>query len=105
MGWVIEYGGTGLASLTVPERSVIANMGAETGVTTSIFPSDEVTRRFFKAQQREEQWMELKPDPGAAYDRMIDIDLSAIEPNVALPHSPDNVKRSGRCSRSRSTRC
>jgi len=93
VGWVIEYGGSGLASLEVPERSIIANMGAETGVTTSIFPSDEVTRRFFKAQQREDQWLELKPDPGAAYDRIIDIDLSAIEPNVALPHSPENVKK------------
>jgi len=93
VGWVIEYGGSGLASLEVPERSSIANMGAETGVTTSIFPSDEVTRRFFKAQQREDQWLELKPDPGAAYDRIIDIDLSAIEPNVALPHSPDKVKK------------
>lgn len=93
VGWVIEYGGSGLASLEVPERSIIANMGAETGVTTSIFPSDEVTRRFFKAQQREDQWLELKPDPGAAYDRIIDIDLSAIEPNVALPHSPEKVKK------------
>ena len=93
VGWAVEYGGSGLASLTVPERSVIANMGAETGVTTSIFPSDDATRRFFKAQQREDQWLELKPDPGAAYDRIIDIDLSAIEPNVALPHSPDKVKK------------
>ncbi len=93
VGWVIEYGGSGLVSLEVPERSIIANMGAETGVTTSIFPSDEVTRRFFKAQQREDQWQELKPDPGATYDRIMDIDLSAIEPNVALPHSPDKVKK------------
>jgi len=93
VGWAIEYGGSGLASLTVPERSVIANMGAEAGVTTSIFPSDEMTQRFFRAQHREKQWIELKPDPGATYDRTIDIDLSAIEPNVALPHSPDNVKR------------
>jgi aconitate hydratase len=93
VGWAIEYGGTGLASLTVPERSVLANMGAEMGVTTSIFPSDEVTRRFLKAQHREDQWVELKPDPGAAYDRVLDIDLSAIEPNVALPHSPDNVRK------------
>jgi len=93
VGWVIEYGGSGLAYLEVPERSIIANMGAETGVTTSIFPSDEVTRRFFKAQQREDQWLELKPDPGATYDRILDIDLSAIEPNVALPHSPEKVKK------------
>ena len=93
VGWAIEYGGSGLASLMVPERSVLANMGAEMGVTTSIFPSDEVTRRFLKAQQREDQWLELKPDPGASYDRTIDIDLAAIEPNVALPHSPDKVKR------------
>jgi aconitate hydratase len=93
VGWAVEYGGSGLAFLTVPERSVIANMGAEAGVTTSIFPSDEVTRRFFKAQNREKQWVELKPDSGAIYDRTIDIDLAAIEPNVALPHSPDNVKK------------
>jgi aconitate hydratase len=93
VGWAIEYGGSGLESLTVPERSVIANMGAEMGVTTSIFPSDEMTRRFLKAQQREDQWLEFKPDPGAAYDRILDIDLSAIEPNVALPHSPDKVKK------------
>ncbi len=93
VGWAIEYGGTGLQYLTVPERGTIANMGAEAGVTTSLFPSDEVTRQYFKAQHREDQWSELKPDAGAHYDKTIDIDLSAIEPNVALPHSPDNVKK------------
>ena len=66
-------------------------MGAELGITTSLFPSDEVTRRFFAAQGREAHWRELLPDPDAAYDEVIDIDLDAIEPNVALPHSPDNV--------------
>ncbi len=91
--WAIEYGGPGLADLTIPERSTIANMGAEAGVTTSIFPSDQVTRNFFKAQRRESQWLELQPDPDATYDRVIEIDLATIEPNVALPHSPDNVKK------------
>jgi aconitate hydratase len=93
VGTVIEYGGPGIARLTVPERATITNMGAEFGVTTSIFPSDEVTREFFRAQAREQAWMELKPDPDAHYDRVIDLDLSSIEPNVALPHSPDNVKK------------
>jgi aconitate hydratase len=93
VGLVLEYGGPGVDTLTVPERATIANMGAELGVTTSVFPSDAVTRAFFKAQGREGDWAELQPDPGAAYDRTIDLDLDAIEPNVALPHSPDNVKR------------
>ena len=93
VGTVIEYGGPGVARLTVPERATITNMGAEFGVTTSIFPSDEVTREFFRAQGREADWMELKPDPDAHYDRVIDLDLGSIEPNVALPHSPDNVKK------------
>jgi len=92
VGWAIEYGGDGLSSLTVPERSTIANMGAEAGVTTSIFPSDDIVKRFLKAQDREEQWLELLPDADATYDRVIDINLSALEPSVALPHSPDNVK-------------
>ncbi|MBU2699637.1 aconitate hydratase [Sporomusaceae bacterium BoRhaA] len=91
VGTVLEYGGDGIAHLTVPERSTIANMGAETGVTTSIFPSDEMTRKFFIAQDREEQWQELLPDADAKYDEVIEIDLAAIEPNVALPHSPDKV--------------
>ncbi len=92
VGWAIEYGGTGLPYLTVPERLSIANMGAEAGVTTSIFPSDDVVRQFLKAQEREDQWVELKPDADAPYDRVININLSALEPAVAFPHSPDNVK-------------
>ncbi len=88
---VLEYGGEGLVNLTVPERATIANMGAETGVTTSIFPSDEMTRKFFTAQGREDQWQELLPDVDAEYDEIIEINLAAIEPNVALPHSPDKV--------------
>lgn len=91
VGTVLEYGGEGIASLTVPERSTIANMGAETGVTTSIFPSDEMTRTFFIAQGREDQWQEFLPDADAKYDEIIEIDLSTIEPNVAIPHSPDKV--------------
>lgn len=92
VGTVIEYAGAGLAYLTVPERATITNMGAELGVTTSLFPSDEMTRQFFKAQGREEDWLELKPDVDAEYDRAIDLDLALIEPNIACPHSPDNVK-------------
>lgn len=91
VGTVLEYGGDGIANLTVPQRSTIANMGAETGVTTSIFPSDEITRKFFIAQGREEQWLELLPEVDAKYDEVIEIDLSTLEPNVALPHSPDKV--------------
>jgi aconitate hydratase len=91
VGKVVEYSGDGIRTLTVPERSTITNMGAELGITTSVFPSDEVTRQFFTAQGREAQWRELLPDPDAAYDEVIDIDLNLIEPNVALPHSPDNV--------------
>lgn len=92
VGCVIEYGGSGLASLTVPERATITNMGTETGVTTSVFPSDRMTRKFFAAQQREDEWSELTADEDAVYERVIDINLGEIEPNVALPHSPDNVK-------------
>lgn len=93
VGSVIEYGGPGILDLTVPERATITNMGAELGVTTSLFPSDDVTRDFFSAQSRSGQWIELIPDSDAAYDQVIDIDLGNIEPNVALPHSPDNVKK------------
>jgi aconitate hydratase len=93
VGTVIEYGGSGIRHLSVPERATITNMGAELGVTTSIFPSDEVTREFFRAQGREEHWMELQPDHDARYDRTFDLELDGIEPNVALPHSPDNVKK------------
>ncbi len=88
---VLEYSGVGLKTLSVPERATITNMGAETGVTTSIFPSDEVTRRFLKAQARENDWQELKADDNAKYSQVIKIDLAQIVPMVALPHSPGNV--------------
>jgi aconitate hydratase len=91
VGWMFEYGGPGVATLTVPERATITNMGAEMGVTTSVFPSDAETRRFLAAQGREEQWAELLPDPDAAYDKVIEVDLSNIEPLTAAPHSPGNV--------------
>ena len=92
VGKIVEYGGEGVKSLTVPERATITNMGAELGATTSIFPSDEITKSFLKAQGREEDWCELKPDDDAVYDEVIDIDLSTLEPMAACPHSPDNVK-------------
>jgi aconitate hydratase len=92
VGTAIEYAGPGVATLSVPERATITNMGAELGVTTSIFPSDDVTRIFFRAQAREDDWAPLAPDADASYDRTIDIDLGAIAPMVACPHSPDNVK-------------
>ena len=91
VGKVMEYAGEGVKTLTVPERATIANMGAELGATTSIFPSDEITREFFKAQGREDEWVELSADSDAEYDEEIVIDLSQIEPLVAKPHSPDNV--------------
>jgi aconitate hydratase len=93
VGSIVEYGGEGVETLSVPERATITNMGAELGVTTSIFPSDKVTKAFLKAQGREEAYVKLKADASAKYDRVIDIDLSALEPMVAMPHSPDNVKR------------
>lgn len=92
VGKIIEYGGEGVKTLTVPERATITNMGAELGATTSIFPSDEITREFMKAQGREENWIELQPDADAFYDEVINIDLSALVPMAACPHSPDNVK-------------
>jgi len=90
-GTVVEYGGDGLAGLSVPERATITNMGAELGVTTSIFPSDRVTREFLKAQGRAQVWREILADDGAQYARVIDIDLATVVPMVAKPHSPDNV--------------
>ncbi|MEW6671350.1 MAG: aconitate hydratase [Thermodesulfobacteriota bacterium] len=93
VGTVIEYGGPGTLNLSVPERATITNMGAELGITTSLFPSDGVTRDFFQRQGRADDWAELLPDADARYDRTIDLDLGAIEPNIALPHSPDNVKK------------
>ena len=90
---IMEYAGEGLAGLSVPERATIANMGAELGATTTVFPSDEVTREFFAAQGRLSDWSELKADPDAEYDEAITIDLSALHPLAAMPHSPDNVAR------------
>ena len=92
VGKVIEYCGEGVKTLSVPERATITNMGAELGATTSIFPSDEITKEFLKAQKREEVWTELKADEDAVYDEHIVIDLSKLAPMVACPHSPDNVK-------------
>ncbi len=91
VGAIIEWGGEGVKTLSVPERATITNMGTELGATTSIFPSDEITRTFLKAEGREDAWRELSSDPDAVYDRVIDIDLSALEPLIACPHSPDNV--------------
>lgn len=91
VGKIMEYSGEGLKTLSVPERATIANMGAELGATTTVFPSDEVTRAFFKAQGREDDWSELMPDPDAEYDEEISIDLSALHSLAAMPHSPDNV--------------
>lgn len=92
VGKVIEYCGEGVKTLSVPERATITNMGAELGATTSIFPSDDITKQFLKAQKREEVWTELKADDDAIYDEEIVINLSELEPMVACPHSPDNVK-------------
>ena len=92
VGKIIEYGGEGVKTLTVPERATITNMGAELGATTSVFPSDEITRSFMKAQGREEDWTELSADADAVYDEVIDIDLSKLVPMAACPHSPDNIK-------------
>ncbi len=91
VGAIIEWGGPGVATLSVPERATITNMGTELGATTSIFPSDETTRAFLKAQGREEDYIPLSSDPDAQYDRIIPIDLSALKPMIACPHSPDNV--------------
>lgn len=95
VGKVIEYGGEGVKTLSVPERATITNMGAELGATTSIFPSDEVTKSFLEAQGRGKDWSELKPDEDAAYDETIHIDLSKLQPMAACPHSPDAVKSVG----------
>ncbi|GAW29581.1 aconitate hydratase [Carboxydocella sp. ULO1] len=91
VGRILEYTGPGVATLTVPERATITNMGAELGATTSIFPSDEITRAFLAAQGREEDWVPLSADPDAVYDEELTIDLSALEPLIACPHSPDKV--------------
>ena len=91
VGWIFEYFGPGVKTLDVPSRATIANMGAELGVTTSVFPSDGVTRQFLAAQGRAKDWVELVADRGAAYDDVCEIDLSRIEPLMAAPHSPGNV--------------
>lgn len=93
VGKVFEYGGEGVKYLSVPQRATITNMGAELGATTSIFPSDEKTFEFFKAQGREDDYKELGPDEDAIYDEEIIINLSELEPLAAIPHSPDNVKK------------
>ena len=92
VGKIIEYGGEGVKTLSVPERATITNMGAELGATTSIFPSDEITLAFLKAQGRENDWTEILPDEDAVYDEVIDIDLCSLTPMAACPHMPDNVK-------------
>jgi len=91
VGKIFEYYGEGVANLTVPERATICNMGAELGATTSIFPSDETTKQYFKRQKREQMWRPLSADDDATYDEHINIDLNTLEPLVAQPHSPDNV--------------
>lgn len=93
VGKIMEYSGPGVASLDVPERATIANMGAELGATTSIFPSDEKTRLFLRAQDRESSWIPLAADPDAVYDETLEIDLSGLEPMIAKPHMPDQVVR------------
>lgn len=90
---VFEYFGEGVDTLSVPERATITNMGAECGVTTSLFPSDEVTRRFLSAEGRADGWIELKADEGAVYDDLFEIDLSKLEPLAATPHSPGNISK------------
>jgi aconitate hydratase len=91
VGCVFEYGGPGVKTLSVPERATIANMGAECGVTTSLFPSDEITREFLRAQAREEEWEALDADADADYFKVIDLDLTEIVPLAATPHSPGNI--------------
>ena len=91
VGAIIEWGGEGVKTLSVPERATITNMGTELGATTSIFPSDEITREFLKAEGREEDYVPLCSDEDAQYDRIIDINLSELEPLIACPHSPDNI--------------
>ena len=98
VGAIIEWGGEGIKTLSVPERATITNMGTELGATTSIFPSDEITRAFLEAEGRGEAYIPLSSDPDAVYDRIIDIDLSKLEPLMACPHSPDNIKRASELS-------
>ena len=92
VGKIVEYGGEGVKTLSVPERATITNMGAELGASTSVFPSDEITKQFMIAQNRGEDFVEIKADEDAVYDEIINIDLSTLEPAAAMPHMPDNVK-------------
>ena len=91
VGAIIEWGGPAISTLSVPERATITNMGTELGATTSIFPSDDITRAFLAAQGREKDYVPVSADPDAEYDRIIEIDLSSLKPMIACPHSPDNV--------------
>ena len=93
VGYIIEWGGEGIQSLSVPERATITNMGTELGATTSIFPSDEITKAFLEAEGRGADWKPLASDPDAEYDRIIEIDLSTLEPLIAKPHSPDHIAK------------
>jgi aconitate hydratase len=93
VGKIMEYGGDGVATLSVPERATIANMGAELGATTSVFPSDRLTGEFLEAQDRGSAWTEILPDPDAVYDETVDIDLGKLEPNLAQPFNPDKVAK------------
>lgn len=93
VGSIVEYFGDGIKTLSVPERATITNMGAELGVTTSVFPSDGTTKKFLSAQGRDEGWREILPDKDAQYDRVIEIDLNTLEPLAACPSSPDNIKK------------
>ena len=92
VGYIIEWGGEGVKTLSVPERATITNMGTELGATTSVFPSDEITQAFLAAQGRAEDYVSLSADPDAEYDRTIDIDLSSLKPLLACPHSPDHIR-------------
>lgn len=91
VGKIMEYGGDGVRTLSVPDRATITNMGAELGATTSVFPSDDLTREFLKAEGREDSWVKLEADADAEYDETIEIDLSSLEPMIAQPHQPDRV--------------
>lgn len=91
IGYIIEFTGEGLKTLSVPQRATIANMSIEMGATTGVFPSDDVTREFMKSQGRDEEWTELLPDPDAEYDKVIEINVSELEPLIAKPHMPDLV--------------
>jgi len=93
VGWIVEYFGDGVSTLSVPQRATITNMGAELGVTTSIFPSDEQTRKFLAAQKREKDYLSLAADADVEYNRIIEIDLSELEPMAACPSSPDNIRK------------